>query len=62
MAKELLKPAMAIRKFVGTDCCKTGRTYVIPTAKELKEFKDFCDIDEYEKLGMDAALHLAAHD
>lgn len=57
-----LKPATAIRKFVSTDCCKTGRFYPPVSVTEIKELKDACSPIEYVDLGQAANDHLADHE
>lgn len=58
----MLKPATAIRNFLSTDCCNTGRNYPRVAVKEIQELKESCSQEEYEQMGKDAAEHLAAHD
>ena len=56
-----MKPLTAIRKFMQTDCCETGRDYPPVGVQELKEFKESCSPVEYSELGQQASDHLAEH-
>ena len=57
----MLKPATALRKFLQTDCCNTGRLYPPVSVTEIKEFKEVCSPTEYQEMGKAAAEHLMTH-
>ena len=58
----MLKPASALRKFLQTDCCDTGRMYPPVSVTEIKEFKEACTEGEYAELGQQAIDHLVDHE
>jgi hypothetical protein len=55
------KPAAALKVFLSTDCCNTGRNYPSIKVPEIKEFKEACSPEEYSKLGQQAIDHLNTH-
>jgi len=50
-----------LRNFLGTDCCGEGRNYPMPTARELKDFKDSCSEQEWSESVNDATEHMETH-
>ena len=57
-----INKASALKEVIGNDCCNTGRNYPSVTLREIKEFKETCSPEEYEKLAHQAVDHLNTHE
>ena len=57
-----MSPIIALQKYLGEDCCGTGRSYQKVTAREMKEFKDSCSDAEWKDFCAFAIEHMTAHE